>query len=173
MATSKPAPYGKVPSVGPRIVPEHKGESIHQRIRDRIAERAYFLYESSGREEGHDLKHWLHAESQILQHGLDIRESGSWLSVNASLPDVSGGDVEIYLEPTRVIVRAEKTSAPSNTSSQTEGLTQQELFLVEDLNTEIEPNTASASFRDQKLSLMVKKRYPANATAPHLGQAAG
>jgi len=32
-----------------------------------IQERAYFLFESRGREHGHDLDHWLEAEEQIIR----------------------------------------------------------------------------------------------------------
>ena len=33
---------------------------------DRIAQRAYELYEQRGRQEGRDLEDWLNAESQLL-----------------------------------------------------------------------------------------------------------
>jgi HSP20 family molecular chaperone IbpA len=166
MATSKPAPSGKLPSATPQIIRESEKEFLNQAIHRRISERAYHLYESSGHEHGNHHAQWLQAESEILQRGLEARESGSWLSLNASLPDVSGADVQIYLEPKRVIVRAEKSDAARNTDSQTQGLTQRELVLVADLNVEIEPSTASASFKDQKLTVMVKKRHPANAADP-------
>ena len=95
-----------------------------------------------------------------MQRGFEIRESGSWLSINAHLPDVSADDIQVYLEPTRVIVRAEKTKMTQNPDSQEQGLTQRELFLAEDLNMEIDPSTASAVFKDQKLTVMVKKHFP-------------
>jgi HSP20 family molecular chaperone IbpA len=73
---------------------------------------------------------------------------------------VSADDIQVYLEPNRVIVRAEKNNTIQNPDSQEQGLTQRELFLAADLNTEIDPSTASAVFRDQKLTLMVKKHFP-------------
>ncbi len=39
-------------------------------------------------------------------------------------------------------------------------MTEREIFLTHDLNTEIEPSTASATLKDEKLTIMVKKRYP-------------
>ena len=111
-------------------------------------------------EHGNDHAHWLQAQSEVLHHGLEVRESGSWLSINASLPDVEGDDIEVYLEPNRVIVRAETSENFQNTESQPQGFALREIFLLEDLHTEVDPATASAAFKDRKLTLMVKKRYP-------------
>jgi hypothetical protein len=165
MATSKPALSGKTPASTstPKIIAESEKESLHHDIHERIAERAYSLYETSGREHGNADQHWLQAESEVLLQGLEIRESGSWLSINAALPDISPEDVEICLEPERVIVRAKKREAIQDSSSHTQGLMQTEVFLVKSLPLEIEPSTASAAFKDQKLTLMVKKRYPESA----------
>ncbi len=164
MATSKPALSNDVSEKTPRIIGETERHDYTQALHRRVSNRAYHLFESSGREHGNDHAHWLQAEREVLQRGLEIRESGSWLSINAYLPDVSGDDIEVYLESTRIIVRAEKTNAIQNPDSQEQGLTQRELFLAEDLNTEIDPSTASAVFKDQKLTLMVKKHFPETST---------
>jgi HSP20 family molecular chaperone IbpA len=164
MATSKPAPSSDVSVKTPRICGEAERQDFSQTLQRHVSDRAYHLFESSGCEHGNDHAHWLQAEREILQRGFEIRESGSWLSINAHLPDVSADDIQVYLEPTRVIVRAEKTKMTQNPDSQEQGLTQRELFLVEDLNTEIDPSTASAVFRDQKLTLMVKKHFPETST---------
>jgi HSP20 family molecular chaperone IbpA len=163
MATSKSALSGKSGSNSPKILREDEKETLNHTIHRRISECAFQIYESSGRTQGNHHAHWLEAESKILQHGLEVRESGSWLSINASLPDISGEDVQVCVEPNRVIVHSEKTEATKNPESDEHGLTQHELFLAEDLNVEVDPSTASVSFKDQKLTLMVKKRYPATA----------
>jgi HSP20 family molecular chaperone IbpA len=165
MPTPKPALRSKVTPKTPQLVWGSDKEALEQAIRRRIAERAYFLFEASGGGQGNDQAHWLQAESEVLQRGLDVRESGSWLAITASLPDVLAEDVQIYLEPNRVILRATKSDEVKNMDSQTQGLTLQEPFVVEDLKVEVEPTTASASFKDQTLTLMVKKRYPTNAAA--------
>jgi HSP20 family molecular chaperone IbpA len=160
MATSKAAFRDNLPANTPRIVGENDKETFHHGIHRCVSERAYGLYEASGGEHGNDHAHWLQAQSEVLQHGLEVRESGSWLSINASLPDVEGDDIEVYLEPNRVIVRAETSENFQNTESQPQGFALREIFLLEDLHTEIDPATASAAFKDRKLTLMVKKRYP-------------
>jgi HSP20 family molecular chaperone IbpA len=165
MATSKPAPSGQGTTKTPRIIGETEKESFLHSLLRRVSERAYRLFESSGREHGNDHAHWLQAENEVLQHGLEIRESGSWLSINALLPDVSANDIQVYVAPNRVIVRVEQTQNIESSDSLERGLTQHELFIAQELNTEIDPSTASAAFRDQKLTLMVKKRFPESATA--------
>ena len=150
------------PSI-PKLISGPEKEGLEQAIQQRIAERAYSLFEASGRRDGSDLKHWLQAESEILQRGLEVRESGSWLAIRGSLQDGTAEDVEIYLEAYRVLVRVTKSTDAANPEFQVQGLAQREVFLVEDLRTEVEPTTASASVRDQQLTLMVKKRYPASA----------
>jgi HSP20 family molecular chaperone IbpA len=166
MATSKPALSGNVPAKAPRIIGENDKQRLDLAINRRVSERAYLLYEASGHQHGNHHAHWLQAQSEVLQRGLEVRESGSWLSINASLPDVAGEDIEVCLEPDRVIVRAEKSEPIQNAESHTQGLTQAEIFLVEDLHTEVDPTTASAAFRDQKLTVMVKKRYPVTTPLP-------
>jgi len=164
MATSKPALSDKLPAKVPRIVGENDKQAFQHGIHRCVSERAYGLYEASGGEHGNDHAHWLQAQSEVLQHGLEVRESGSWLSIHASLPDVEGDDIEVYLEPNRVIVRATSENI-QNTESHTQGFAPRGIFLLEDLRTEIDPATASAAFKDRKLTLMVKKRYPVTGAA--------
>jgi len=42
-------------------------------IEDRIRARAYELYEQRGREDGHDIEDWLHAEAEIMSSKPSIR----------------------------------------------------------------------------------------------------
>ena len=166
MATSKPALSGQVTTKSPRIIGETEKQSFLQSLSRRVSERAHRLFESSGREHGNDRAHWLQAENEVLRRGLEIRESGSWLSINALLPNVSADDFQVCVEPNRVIVRVEKTQNIESSDSLERGLMQHELFIAQELNAEIDPSTASAAFRDQKLTLMVKKRFPESATPP-------
>ena len=161
MSTPKTALSGSPKT--PRIISEDQQSAFQDRVRQSVSRRAYKLYRDSGLD-GHDVENWIRAENEILQRGLEVRESGSWLSLNASIPDNSADEVEVYLTPNRVTIHAEKHEPIKTENAQT--LTQREIFLTEDLNTEIEPSTASATLKDQKLTVMVKKRYPLSTTAP-------
>ena len=163
MASPKSALSGS--SKTPQIVSEDQNAAFQDKVRQRVAERAYDIYQNSGGQPGNDYEHWIQAENEVLQRGIEVRESGSWLAFNASIPDSSADDVEICLTPTSVTVRAEKSSKSRTAEANAQGLNQREIFLTHDLNTEIEPSTASATLKDQKLTIMVKKRYPVSNAA--------
>jgi HSP20 family molecular chaperone IbpA len=162
MATTKTALTGSSTTTSkvPRFADEDGKSKISQALQDHISLRAYSLYEESGQPEGNHFSDWLQAESEILQRSLDVRESGSWLALNASLPDVAPEDVLISVEPTRVLIHATRGEEIKNDTAREIGSTRRDLFLVQDLNVEVDPETASASLKDQKLTLMVKKKYP-------------
>ncbi len=42
------------------------GDGMNEQIRERIQKRAYQLFEAGGAEHGHDLEHWIQAETEIL-----------------------------------------------------------------------------------------------------------
>ncbi len=107
MASPKSALSGS--SKTPQIVSEDQNASFQDKVRQRVAERAYDIYQNSGGQPGNDYEHWIQAENEVLQRGIEVRESGSWLALNASIPDGSADDVEICLTPTSVTVRAEKS----------------------------------------------------------------
>ena len=161
MATPKQASTSKsAVTTTPRFVHKDEADALQQTIQDRISARAYQLYEESGYQQGHDQRHWFQAESEVLQGGLEVRESGTWVAVNASLPNVSAEHVQIYVDRRRIVVRATKNNETRDAKPAATG--QAEIFLVADLTEEVEPATASASLKDEKLSLMVKKCFPAS-----------
>ena len=165
MATSKPALLGKPVASTPKIVAESGKEALHQAIQASQWPNVPIRFTKLPVEKhGNAEQHWLQAESEILQQGLEVRESGSWLSINASLPDVSAEDMEICVEPERVIVRAQKREASQDTGfANAERDADGSCFLREACPWRLIPSTASAAFKDQKLTLMVKKRYPEGA----------
>jgi HSP20 family molecular chaperone IbpA len=163
MATPKTALSGS--SKVPQILNEDQRSIFQDKIRQSVSRRAYEYYELSGNQDGNDYQHWIRAENDILQRGLEVRESGSWLALNATIPVSSADNVEVYLTPNSVTVHAENQQSIKNSDANDLGSTQREIFLTEDLSTEIDPSTASATLKDQKLTIMVKKRYPVGARA--------
>jgi HSP20 family molecular chaperone IbpA len=163
MATPKSALSSS--SKTPQILGEDQHAAFQDKVRHSVSQRAYDIYQNSGSQDGNDYEHWVQAENEVLQRGIDVRESGSWLAFNASIPDGSADNVEVCLTPTNVTVHAEKTQPVNAPGGNAEEVTQREIFLTHDLNMEIEPATASATLKDQKLTIMVKKRYPVGTNA--------
>jgi HSP20 family protein len=158
MATPKSALSGSPKT--PQILSEDQHSAFHAKVRQSISQRAYDIYQNSGSQDGNDYEHWIQAENEVLQRGIEVRESGSWLAFNASIPEGSADDVEICLTPTSITVHAEKNQSINTAEGNAQEVREREIFLAHDLNTEIEPATASATLKDQKLTIMVKKRYP-------------
>ncbi|SRR6266849_4156748 len=154
MPQAKPAFRSLPASVIPRIVSEGKeAEEFEKTIHHKICDRAYFLFEQSGRAAGKDKENWIRAESEIMRRGLQTRESGTWVALTASIPDASADGIEILVNAKRVIVQVGAAG---------------ELYLATDLDVEVEPATAAASFKAEQLNLMVKKRRDAG-TKVHSG----
>jgi hypothetical protein len=63
------AQHGRSP-VAKAVMPA--GESAPN-LEEEIRRRAYELYEARGREDGHDLDDWLHAEAEITGHAVKGR----------------------------------------------------------------------------------------------------
>jgi type II secretory pathway predicted ATPase ExeA/HSP20 family molecular chaperone IbpA len=73
---------------------------LAREINDRIARRAYELFESSGFTHGHDREDWLCAESEILVNvPLDITETESELTVRAEVPGFDEKGLEVRVAP--------------------------------------------------------------------------
>lgn len=159
MPSAKPACYPKRP-VNPQFVDQMEGQRIDAELRRRLSERAYALYEESGRQDGNDQKNWLQAKSEIV-HGLETRKSGTWVALTSSLPEASPDTIRVYVDTNRVVVRAEKIADSPRTGSFGHDAT---MFLTADLDVELDPPTATASFKDQTLNLMVKKQRSVSTT---------
>ena len=154
--TSRPAAELAIP----RFVAEHEAEEFEQTIQGKIGDRARLLFEESGCAPGNDEANWLRAESEILSSGLQVRESGSWVAINASLPEASARGVQILVRPKRVIVRARRRAEAEDLSTEGTKSDQEEILLATSLNIEVQPPSAVASFKDRNLKLMIKKSRP-------------
>jgi len=160
MPSAKPAFYPKR-AVNPQFVDQMEGQRIDAELRQRLSERAYALYMESGRQDGNDQKNWLQSKSEIVQ-GLEMRKSGTWVALTASMPGALPDSIRVYVDTNRVVVRAEGIADSSRTGSSGHDTT---MFLTADLDVELDPPTATASFKDQTLNLMVKKRRSVSTTA--------
>ncbi len=152
--SSRPTPVSWTPSF---IVGE-EAKALEQAVYRKISERAYCLFEQSGREPGNEDANWLQAEAELLRSDVQLRESGTWVALNASIPDASGQDIQIVVRPTRVLVRAKETS--NERDSERAKLLEREIFLAANLPAEVDPLSAVASFKDRSLNLMIRKRWP-------------
>lgn len=148
-----------LPSASPTFISGQEADDLERALDTKIGERARLLFEESGRTPGNDAANWFRAEAEILRSDLQVRESGSWLALSASLPDASAQGIQILVRPKRIIVRAQRR-ASMNYSVENANLDGGEIYLAANLSVEIQPQSAVASFRDHTLQLMTKKSQP-------------
>src|SRR5579864_5096355 len=142
--------FASTRAIPPQFVNAEAGQKIEEMLHLRIAERAYAAFEESGRQDGNDQQNWARAKAETLQ-SMEMRESGTWMTLSAAIPGAMSQSIQIFVTVNHVIVLAETAA---NTT-----------FLEADLNVEVDPTTATASFKDQSLNLIVKKRRSGNAIA--------
>ncbi|MCU1242882.1 MAG: hypothetical protein JWO71_3608 [Candidatus Acidoferrum typicum] len=154
---SRPALSSTIPALlfGP------EAEAMDQALLQKISERARLIFEQSGSTPGNDEANWLQAESEILRPGLGVRESGTWMSLNAWIPNTSGQDMEIAVTPMRVIVRANETEEQNSCEP---GEQDGRIFFAANLPVEVDPFSAAASFRRHNLYLMIRMHRLDNLT---------
>ena len=143
-------------STTPRFLPGPEAEELEQVIHAKIRDRAYALFEESGRAPGNEDANWLRAESEVLRSDLHVRESGSWVALSASLADASGEDIQIAVRPTRVLIRA-RTERHDSSSPEAGERPDSEIVLAAHLQSDVDPQSASGSFRDKNLLVMIRK----------------
>src|SRR5438270_5434089 len=140
----------------PTFLAGQEADDLEQSVGTKVRERAEMLFEQSGRVPGNDEANWLQAESEILRADVEIRESGTWVSVKAPMADCDGRGMQIVVRPKRVLGRAKKTESQPGAPPEPS-----ETFFVASLPVEVDPRSGAASFRDHNLLLMIKKVHPA------------
>lgn len=78
---------------------------LDESIRKAIAYRAYELFDTRGRNHGHALEDWLHAERELIKPAnIEISETPAEVLVRADVPGFGAGDVQVGLAPNRLIL---------------------------------------------------------------------
>ena len=131
-------------SVTPRFLVGPDADELEQAVTNKIRERARLLFEQSGGAPGNDEANWLQAESEVLHGCMEVRESGTWFSLRASIPETNGQGMQIVVRPLRVVLHAPRNEDSSNRDSDA-------IFLAATLPKEVDPPSAAASFRDHHL----------------------
>src|SRR3979490_2338206 len=82
-----------------------------EHLNDAISRRAFELFEREGRVDGQHLRHWLEAERELL-HPVHMRleEADEEIRVHAELPGFTSSDIEVSVEPRRVIITGKRES---------------------------------------------------------------
>jgi HSP20 family protein len=134
-------------------------EDVKQ-ITDAIARRAYEIFESHGKNFGHEWDDWFEAERELLHPvHLELSESADSLILNAEVPGFRPGDLELSVEPRRVTIAGHREVGKEKRAGQalfSERCSDQILRIV-DLPAEVNPEKVAASFTDGVLEVTMPK----------------
>jgi len=137
-----------------------------EHLYDTISRRAFELYEKDGRVDGHDLRHWLEAERELLHPvHMKLEETEGEFVVQAELPGFTASDVEVSVEPRRVIITGKRESKEENKQGDAVYVEQcsDEIFRTMDLPAEVNVMKVTATLKDGVLNIQLPK---AAATKP-------
>ncbi|HTV60621.1 MAG TPA: Hsp20 family protein [Verrucomicrobiae bacterium] len=132
-------------------------------IYNSIAQRAFEMFEGTGRWPGRDLEHWLRAEEQILHPvHMDIREADGSIIVRAEVPGFSTRELEIAVEPRflRIAGKREGREEEAKGKSVRCDWCADQILRIVDLPVDVDTSKVNASLKDGILTIELAK-------APH------
>ena len=146
----------------PTTIPiNHENRRVVDSLKQKVARRAYELFERGGRAEGNDMRHWLQAESEILSKIPEIRETSSSYTVNVPVQGFKPDEIYVGVDANRTLVLAETPdTADGRSKSQQPGFSRESLFLAADWPAPVDQATASAQIKNGSLILTVKRVAP-------------
>jgi HSP20 family protein len=140
-----------------------------EEIQQRLAERAYQLFEERGRNHGRDVDDWARAEAEMLAPiSIVGNETNNALEITADVPGFEQKDIEVAVEPRRVFLsgKTERTITPNNNEEQSfTGQQTSMFFRVIDLPAEIDTTKAEARLNEGRLTLTLPKTSRIDQTA--------
>ena len=136
-------------------------DRLIQEIYNQVARRAYERFQQRGFAHGNHFDDWLQAEAELFQTApIHIEEEDDKFVVRAEVPGFRPGQVEVRVEPRRVLISGyAEQQDKQKTRGQTiytEGRSTQ-LFRALNLPTEILPEKAQGSLADGVLQIVLPK----------------
>ena len=148
-----------------KLVPVHELFEHTQDVRDRVARRAYEIFERRGRLAGNDREDWLLAESEILKPvKCHVQESGDHLIVHAEVPGFRLDQIKVSLEPRWFRIGGSKENSENRNNGESvmyslghSLLPAEQIFHVAELPATVDPSRAEVTFKEGTLEIVVPK----------------
>jgi HSP20 family protein len=131
-----------------------------EHLNDAISRRAFELYEKEGRVDGQDLRHWLEAEREILRSvDMKLEDADGEFIVLAELPGFTASDIEVSVEPRRVIISGKRESKEEDKQPDAVYVEESldEVFRTLDLPAEVNVLKVTATLKDGVLTVRLPK----------------
>lgn len=129
---------------------------------DRIAKRAYDLFQLRGFAEGHDLDDWLAAEREFLKPvALELKDNKDELIVRAEVPGFEPKDLEIEVEGANLVIKGKRETTKEK--KEKEGKTiyseskEEQIYRMVELPVPVLTEKAQAEIKNGVLELKLPK----------------
>lgn len=148
-----------------RVVPASALAERENHLRERVARRAYELFERHGSTHGHDVEDWLQAESGLVRRfPHSVAKTAQDFIVFAELPGTwAAGQLVVGVQSRRLVISGEREVEVTYTSThgtRTEKRNQS-IFQSLDLPVDVDPARATASFKGMTLEIVMPQVAPA------------
>jgi HSP20 family protein len=91
--------------------PENSLDRMNLILQD-VARRAFEIFEGNGRVFGRDIENWCQAEREMLHPvSIELTETAAAFEIKAEVPGFSEKELEISVEPRRVVITGKRESA--------------------------------------------------------------
>lgn len=132
-----------------------------RQIHESIARRAFEIFESNGASWGHDLDNWCKAEAELLHPvHMNVTECDGTLHVQAEVPGFGANELEVSLEPQRLMISGKKETSKEETKKGKTIYQEQcsnELLRIVNLPVAVDATKATATLKNGVLELSMPK----------------
>jgi peptidoglycan-associated lipoprotein len=145
---------------GPKLIATAALSDDIARFYDLVTRRAYELFETRGREHGHDLQDWLRAEAELARLlPCKIADHGDRLDVLAAMPGLDASEIEIGVESSRLVIvnGHERSAIQENGENNSDASRLSSILTVLNLPAQIDPPQVRAKLKDGLLELKLPK----------------
>ncbi|HEU4389411.1 MAG TPA: Hsp20/alpha crystallin family protein [Blastocatellia bacterium] len=152
----------------PAIVEDQVLEERACFVHDSIARRAFEIFQARGEVAGTELDDWLAAETELLRPvPIEIAEYGSFIKVRAEVPGIRPEDLDIAVEPERVLFsgRIDHTFEDLTEETVYTERIYKEIHRLVTLPSEVDPAKADATLRDGVAVVTLRKTAAADAAS--------
>ena len=121
-----------------------------------IARRAFELFDSRGRQPGHDLDDWLRAEAELLLPlSVEMTQTDGQLTVRAEVPGFNATDLQVSVEAHRLIIsgRANQTAEQQQDETASSTPRSKEIFRAIELPVVVDAGQLRMTLADGILTL--------------------
>lgn len=132
-----------------------------EKVYREISQRAFQFFDERGRTFGKELEDWFKAESEFLRPiAIELTENETEYLLRAEVPGYTEKDIELHVEPNRVVMRGNVESKREEKQEEATVYTEisnKNFFRQVNLLKEVDPNRTIANMKEGILTVTMPK----------------